>query len=230
MEDEVRSLGDRQKLAETVRQLRERLRREGNGPGEHARDERRFMRSARGQGQRAHQRLSQPNPDGKTRDPTDDPDAVADQGDDQDGDGDGEDDGDGDEGDGGGGAADDGWAQTAGGDEGAGAEAGIGEDGPTGGGIGKQKGDAPLGERDAMTTRGREREAQVRNGAGPTRAQVIQSAARRGFAQSPYQDIYTDYQAAVEESLDAGAVPPGRRYIVRRYFQLIRPQSSRSAR
>ena len=81
-----------------------------------------------------------------------------------------------------------------------------------------------------MTTRGRAREAQVRNGAGPTRAQVIQSAARRGFAQTPYQNIYTDYQAAVEESLDAGAVPPGRRYVVRRYFQLIRPQTNRATR
>jgi len=204
-----------------VRQLRERLRREGNGPGEHARDERRFMRSARGEGQRAHERLWQPDPDGKTRALIDDPDAVSDEGDDQDGD---------DDGDGGGGQSDDAWAQTAGGDEGASEETGMGEDGATGDGAGKQKGGPPLGERGAMTTRGRAREAQVRNGAGPTRAQVIQSAARRGFAQTPYQGIYTDYQAAVEESLDAGAVPPGRRYVVRRYFQLIRPQSSRPAR
>ena len=65
---------------------------------------------------------------------------------------------------------------------------------------------------------------------GPSRAQVIQSAAQRGFARSPYQSVYTEYQAAVEESLDSGAVPPGRRYIVRRYFQLIRPQFPRPTR
>ena len=223
MEDEVRSLGERQRLAETVRQLRERLRREGNGPGEHARDERRFMRSARGDGGRAHERLREQDPGGNPRADalTDDPDAVSDQGDDRD-------DGDGD-GDGDGSPAGAGLAGSGADDDRAGEPTGAGE-GANGDGIGSQKGDAPLGERGSMTTRGRAREAQVRNGAGPTRAQVIQSAARRGFAQSHYQGIYTDYQAAVEDSLDASAVPPGRRYVVRRYFQLIRPQSSRAAR
>jgi len=42
--------------------------------------------------------------------------------------------------------------------------------------------------------------------------------------------VYADYQSAVEDSLDTSAVPPGRRYIVRRYFQLIRPQSPRPTR
>ena len=48
--------------------------------------------------------------------------------------------------------------------------------------------------------------------------------AQRGFAHTNYQSVFTDYQAVVEESLDGAAVPPGRRYIVRRYFQLIRPR------
>jgi len=30
--------------------------------------------------------------------------------------------------------------------------------------------------------------------------------------------------SVVEESLESGAVPEGRRYVVRRYFQLIRPR------
>jgi hypothetical protein len=36
--------------------------------------------------------------------------------------------------------------------------------------------------------------------------------------------VWSDYEAASEEVLDATAVPPGRRYVVRRYFQLIRPR------
>jgi len=169
MEDEVRSLMDRQRLAETVRQLRERLRREGNSPGERAREERRFMRSARGEGQRAHDRPWQEDPDGKTRGMRADPDALSDEGDDMDNDDEDS------------GAQDsDSWAQNAGGgDEGDGDQSGMGEESAAGSGIGSQKGDDPLGERGTMITRGRAREAQVRNGAGPSRAQVIQSAARR---------------------------------------------------
>jgi hypothetical protein len=103
-----------------------------------------------------------------------------------------------------------------------------GQDSANGDGIGTQRGNEPLGERGSMITRGHAREAQVKDGAGPTRSQVIQSAAQRGFAHTNYQNVFTDYQAVVEESLDGSAVPPGRRYIVRRYFQLIRPQSARA--
>jgi hypothetical protein len=54
---------------------------------------------------------------------------------------------------------------------------------------------------------------------------VIEAAAQRGFAHGGYDRVFSDYQAVVEESLEAGAVPEGRRYMVRRYFQLIRPRS-----
>jgi hypothetical protein len=221
MEDEVRSLDQRQRLAEAVRQLRDRLRRESNGGNERAREERRFLRAARGESPRDHERHRQqdPDPDDQARVAVDDPEGLSDEGDDRD-----------DEEGGGDPSSGDSAMQTSGAEEGsgqaAGDQAGAGQAANSGDGIGNQKGDAPLGERGALTTRGHAREAQVRDGAGPTRAQVIQSAARRGFAHAPYQRIYGDYQAAVEESLDASAVPPGRRYIVRRYFQLIRPQSS----
>ena len=36
---------------------------------------------------------------------------------------------------------------------------------------------------------------------------------------------FEDYQPVVEESLATDAVPEGRRYVVRRYFQLIRPRA-----
>jgi hypothetical protein len=81
-----------------------------------------------------------------------------------------------------------------------------------------------------MASRGRAQKADVAGGAGPSRSEVIQGAASRGFAHARYGEIFRDYHAAVEESLDAADVPPGQRYIVRRYFQLIRPVRSAPAR
>ena len=81
-----------------------------------------------------------------------------------------------------------------------------------------------------MQTRGHEAEARVANGAGPNRAQVIGGAAERGFAQRGYARVFSDYQAAVEDALATTAVPEGRRYLVRRYFDLIRPRAGQRAR
>jgi len=223
MEDEARSLSPRQRLAEAVRQLRERLRREGGGAGERAREERRFLRSARGEN--GHSHGTKPN-DGEAREGehvvAEDPDGVG-EGDDMESEG-GESDGAGDSAPF---SADSDRSEGAPGDGNPG-QGSPGQDSANGDGIGTQRGNDPLGERGAMITRGRAREAQVKDGAGPTRSQVIQSAAQRGFAHTGYQNVFTDYQAVVEESLDGSAVPPGRRYIVRRYFQLIRPQSARA--
>ncbi|HVU50908.1 MAG TPA: hypothetical protein VHL80_09495, partial [Polyangia bacterium] len=80
-------------------------------------------------------------------------------------------------------------------------------------------------------TRGHEREVRVRSAAGPTRSEVIEASARRGFATHDYVRVFGDYQPVVEEALASGAVPEGRRYVVRRYFQLIRPRAgARDAR
>jgi hypothetical protein len=238
MQNEARSLTSRQRLAEAVRQLRERLRREAGGPGERAREERRFLRAARGEnGPGSAGAGHDEGPHGGARVLAEDPDGVSDEGDDSDGDGDGSDvqmadgAGDGAPADPGapadrGAPAERGAASGPSADPGAAGEPGNG----IGLGIGSQNGDDPLGARGALTTRGHTREAAVKDGAGPTRSEVIQSAARRGFAHTTYQGVYTDYQAVVEESLDGSTVPPGRRYIVRRYFQLIRPQSPRSSR
>jgi hypothetical protein len=96
-----------------------------------------------------------------------------------------------------------------------------------GGGAGTEAGGRPLGRRGDMQTRGHETEARVANGAGPNRAEVIGGAADRGFAQRDYARVFSDYQAAVEDALAATAVPEGRRYVVRRYFDLIRPRSGK---
>lgn len=59
---------------------------------------------------------------------------------------------------------------------------------------------------------------------GPSRSQVILSSAQRGFANRAYRDVYTDYSGHAEEVLERDEVPPGYRFYVRRYFQLIRPR------
>jgi hypothetical protein len=97
----------------------------------------------------------------------------------------------------------------------------------TGEGMGDEAGGDPLGDRGrANGPHGEQREARLRDGAGPSRAEVIEAGAHRGFARTEYQRVFRDYSAVVEESLDTTAVPPARRYLVRRYFELIRPRES----
>jgi len=61
-------------------------------------------------------------------------------------------------------------------------------------------------------------------GNGPSRSQVIRSAAADGFANQPYRQVYSPYWDRAREVLHQGEVPPGYRSYVRRYFQLIRPR------
>jgi len=88
--------------------------------------------------------------------------------------------------------------------------------------LGRPGAGAPLPE-----GRGHQVEQRLKGGAGPSRSQVIEAAAERGFAHGGYERVFNDYQAVVEEALSSGDVPEGRRYVVRRYFQLIRPRTAR---
>jgi hypothetical protein len=97
----------------------------------------------------------------------------------------------------------------------------------TGNGIGKEAGGAPLGARDDTPAHGNETEAHLASGGGPSRASVIGAAAGRGFVAPGYARVFTDYATAVEDALSTTAVPEGKRFIVRRYFDLIRPRSPR---
>jgi hypothetical protein len=63
------------------------------------------------------------------------------------------------------------------------------------------------------------------SGAGPSRSQVIRSAAQGGFASAPYRKVYADYRAHEEAVLEHERVPAGYRYHVRRYFELVRPRA-----
>jgi hypothetical protein len=61
-------------------------------------------------------------------------------------------------------------------------------------------------------------------GQGAASSQVIYGAAERGFVGRGYKKVFTDYQTVAEESLAKDDIPPGYRFYVRRYFQLIRPR------
>ena len=66
--------------------------------------------------------------------------------------------------------------------------------------------------------------AAVDTGQGAASSQVIYGAAERGFVGRGYKKVYTDYQTVAEEALGHDEIPPGYRFYVRRYFQLIRPR------
>ncbi|HET9953328.1 MAG TPA: hypothetical protein VFQ61_02430, partial [Polyangiaceae bacterium] len=66
--------------------------------------------------------------------------------------------------------------------------------------------------------------AGVDTGQGTASAEVIQGAAERGFVGKAYRDVYVQYETVAEQSLEHDNIPPGYRFYVRRYFQLIRPR------
>ncbi len=66
--------------------------------------------------------------------------------------------------------------------------------------------------------------AAIDTGEGAASAEVIHGAAERGFVGKAYKDIYVDYETVAEQSLEHDTIPPGYRFYVRRYFQLIRPR------
>ncbi len=57
---------------------------------------------------------------------------------------------------------------------------------------------------------------------------MIRTAAQRGFAAREYRDVYADYAGHAEEVIERDRVPPGYRFYVQRYFQLIRPRGGSS--
>ena len=66
--------------------------------------------------------------------------------------------------------------------------------------------------------------AGVDSGQGSASAEVIYGAAERGFVGKGYQQVFTDYQTVAEQVMNKDEIPPGYRFYVRRYFQLIRPR------
>jgi hypothetical protein len=101
---------------------------------------------------------------------------------------------------------------------------GQGQGNEPGGGIGTSHDPTTLD--DPTRLQGTRRNMRVEGEAseGPSRSEVILGAADRGFASTPYRDVYTDYENHAEEVLERDEIPSGYRFYVRRYFQLIRPR------
>ncbi|MFC1641351.1 hypothetical protein ACFL5O_01495 [Myxococcota bacterium] len=66
--------------------------------------------------------------------------------------------------------------------------------------------------------------AGIDTGDGTASSQVIMGAAQRGFAGHGYRQVFQDYQTVAEEVMGQEKIPPGYRFYVQRYFQLIRPR------
>lgn len=66
--------------------------------------------------------------------------------------------------------------------------------------------------------------AGVDTGQGTASAEVIYGAAEQGFTGRGYREVYVQYQTVAEQALEQEPIPPGYRFYVRRYFQLIRPR------
>jgi ABC-type transporter Mla subunit MlaD len=64
----------------------------------------------------------------------------------------------------------------------------------------------------------------VDTGEGEASSEVIMGAAERGFTGRGYRKVYVDYSQVAEDVVNQDEIPPGYRFYVRRYFQLIRPR------
>ncbi len=61
-------------------------------------------------------------------------------------------------------------------------------------------------------------------GQGPSVSETILTSSERGFVGKKYKRVYADYRTKAEEAMKAEDIPPGYKFYVQRYFQLIRPR------
>ncbi len=106
----------------------------------------------------------------------------------------------------------------------------LGEQAPSVAGTGGQRGgdaqgDDNLGVGEARKAGGaRTEKVAGAHGDGPSIKRTFVDTARRGFAKTGWADVYGDYKDVAQEMLDKESLPPGRRALVRRYYELIRPR------
>lgn len=102
-------------------------------------------------------------------------------------------------------------------------------EGPGGGepGRGYGKGHDPNVSGDPTALAGKTHDvtaAGIDSGEGTASGEVIYGAAERGFTSKGYKDIFVEYETVAEQVIEKDDIPPGYRFYVRRYFQLIRPR------
>lgn len=85
-------------------------------------------------------------------------------------------------------------------------------------------GQRELGEETNMDSKKVDENLSGRDAKGASKSEIIKAASEEGFANTQYKDVFVDYEAVVEEVMEKEKVPPGYRFYVKRYFQLIKPQ------
>jgi hypothetical protein len=96
--------------------------------------------------------------------------------------------------------------------------------GDRGNGIGNQHDANLLGDATSLDGKRHATSVEGQQGAGPSRSQTILGSAQKGFSSTSYKNVYRDYTAVSEEVMQKEKVPPGYRFYVKRYFQLIKPR------
>lgn len=86
------------------------------------------------------------------------------------------------------------------------------------------EGQRELGEETSMDSKKKDENLSGRDAKGASKSEIIKAASEEGFANTQYKDVFVDYEAVVEEVMEKEKVPPGYRFYVKRYFQLIKPQ------
>ncbi len=89
---------------------------------------------------------------------------------------------------------------------------------------GNHKGDEREDSSHKRVAGGKREQLQGQEGAGPDIKKVFSDAARKGFARQGWRDVYKEYSQVADDMLDQEQIPPGRRSVVRQYFELIRPR------
>lgn len=92
-------------------------------------------------------------------------------------------------------------------------------------GAGKGKGSDALGDKKSLADKAvKDTKVDAAQGEGPTKSEVIESAANEGFASTRYQEVFVEYDHVAEEIMEKEKIPYGYEFFVRRYFDAIRPQ------
>lgn len=89
---------------------------------------------------------------------------------------------------------------------------------------GNQKGDDREDTSGKRISGGKREQLKGQEGAGPDIKKVFSDAAKKGFARQGWRDVYNEYSQVADDMLDQEQIPPGRRSVVRQYFELIRPR------
>jgi hypothetical protein len=101
---------------------------------------------------------------------------------------------------------------------------GIDQQGMPKDGIGDQHDPNLSGDPTHLASKRHDTRVTGKDAAGPSRSETILGSAERGFASRAYRRVYSDYTSVMEEVMSKERVPPGYRFYIKRYFQLIKPR------